>query len=147
MEGLIVFAILLGLGFFVGSRIERQHFDSLKRREEQTRDVYLSNVGGRQPIPEASDACLVVGSVVISSDYFKTFIAAWMNLFGGRIQVYETLLERGRREAILRMKEDAIAWGASRIVNIRLETAEIGTGEQGNGLVALEVIAYGTGLR
>ncbi|MEM9005468.1 MAG: heavy metal-binding domain-containing protein, partial [Cyanobacteria bacterium P01_F01_bin.86] len=62
---------------------------------------------------------------------------------GGRITTYETLLERGRREAILRMKEDAIKWKASKIVNVRLETAEMG----GQGLVALEIVAYGTGVQ
>ncbi|PSN14211.1 hypothetical protein C7271_21855, partial [filamentous cyanobacterium CCP5] len=50
-----------------------------------------------------------------------------------------------RREAILRMKADARRWGATQIVNVRIETAELG-GKTGQ-LIAVEVIAYGTGLR
>ncbi|MEO1300220.1 MAG: heavy metal-binding domain-containing protein, partial [Cyanobacteria bacterium J06636_16] len=102
--------------------------------------------GAKTPIPEADRAKLFVGSVVISSDYFKTFVATFINLIGGRISTYETLLERGRREAILRMKEDAIKWKARQIVNVRLETSEMG-GQSNGGLVALEIVAYGTGVQ
>ncbi len=45
------------------------------------------------------------------------------------------------------MKEGAIAWGATKVVNVRLETARIGNQNGGNGLAAIEVIAYGTGIR
>jgi uncharacterized protein YbjQ (UPF0145 family) len=49
---------------------------------------------------------------------------------------------------MLRMKEQGIAWGATQILNVRLETATIG-GRSGNnnGLGSIEVIAYGTGVR
>ena len=79
-------------------------------------------------------------------DYFKSFVASWINFFGGRIGVFEAVVERGRREALLRMKEDAVKWGARQIVNVRLETAEIG-GQASNGVVAVEIIAYGTGVQ
>jgi uncharacterized protein YbjQ (UPF0145 family) len=146
MEGLIIFAILLGVGYVVGSSLERQHLASLQVREQKTRQMLITNVGRRQPLPEAREAQMVVGSVVISSDYFKTFMGGIMNLLGGRISVYETLVERGRREAILRMKEAAIAQGASQIINVRMETSEL-SANNGNGLVSLEIIAYGTSLR
>ena len=61
--------------------------------------------------------------------------------------VYESLLDRGRREAILRMKEQAIAWGGTQIYNVRLETSNIGSQGGGKGLAALEVTAYGTAIR
>ena len=146
MEGFGSVLILIALGFFVGSYLEQKHFDDIRDREYRTRQLHIINIGAKTTIPEADRAKLFVGSVVISSDYFKTFVAFWMNLFGGRITVYETLLERGRREAILRMKEAAIQWGAQQIVNVRLETAEI-SGRTSNGLVALEVTAYGTGVQ
>ena len=60
---------------------------------------------------------------------------------------YESLLDRGRREAILRMKEQAIAWGATQVINVRLETSSIGKQTGGKGLVSIEVIAYGTGIK
>ena len=44
------------------------------------------------------------------------------------------------------MEEAALAWGANQVVNVRLQTAEL-SGNSGQGIVAVEVIAYGTGLR
>ena len=146
METIIVFVILMALGFFVGSYIEKQHFKDLRDREYRTRHLPVINIGAKTPIPEVDRARLFVGSVVISSDYFKTFVASMINLFGGRITTYETLLERGRREAVLRMKEEAIKWGAQQVINVRLETAEMG-GQNGGGIIALEILAYGTGVQ
>jgi len=146
MDVLGIFLILIAVGFFAGSYIEKKHFEDLHDREYRTRQIKIVNIGAKTPIPEADRAKLFVGSVVISSDYFKTFVAGWMNIFGGRISVFETLVERGRREAILRMKEEAMQWGARQIVNVRFETAELG-GPNGNGVVAIEIIAYGTGVQ
>lgn len=146
MDGWIIFAILLGVGYFFGNRAEQQHLRSLKQREQATQGLVLSVAGGKAPVPNANQAALFTGSVVISSDFFKTFIAGITTLFGGRITVYETLLERGRREALLRMEEAALAWGAERVINIRIQTAEL-SGNSGQGVVAVEVIAYGTGIR
>jgi uncharacterized protein YbjQ (UPF0145 family) len=145
MDALGIFLILILVGFFSGTYIEKKHLEDLHDREYRTRQIKLVNIGAKTPIPEADRAKLFVGSVVISSDYFKTFVAYWMNFFGGQISVFETLVERGRREALLRMKEDAMKWGARQVVNVRLETAELG-GRTG-GVVAVEIIAYGTGVQ
>ena len=146
MDVLGIFLILIAVGFFTGSHIEKKHLEDLHDREYRTRQIKLVNIGAKTPIPEADRAKLFVGSVVISSDFFKTFVAGWMNFFGGRISVFETLVERGRREAILRMKEEAMQWGARQVVNVRLETAEL-SNQSGRGVVSIEVIAYGTGVQ
>jgi uncharacterized protein YbjQ (UPF0145 family) len=146
MDVLGVFLILMLVGFFAGTYIEKKHLEDLSDREYRTRQLKIVNIGAKTPIPEADRAKLFVGSVVVSSDFFKTFIAGWINFFGGRIGVFELLVERGRREAILRMKEDAIKWGARQVVNVRLETAELG-GHTSGGIVAVEIIAYGTGVQ
>ncbi|MBD0268302.1 heavy metal-binding domain-containing protein [Pseudanabaena sp. FACHB-2040] len=147
MDSLIIFAVLIGVGYFVGKSQEKKHFASLRLRESQTHQLALTNTGRLQPLPDAAGAQMVVGSVVIASDYFKTFAAGILSLFGGRLTVYESLLERGRREAILRMKEEALAWGATRVINVRLESADLGSQGSSNGLVSVEVIAYGTALK
>ncbi|MGC9502654.1 YbjQ family protein [Baaleninema sp.] len=104
--------------------------------------------GYTEPLPNARHTMLFVGIVVISSDYFKTFMMYFRNLIGGQVVAYESLLDRGRREALLRVKEQAIQWGAREILNVRYETSEVGGGfpERG-GPVSIEVIAYGTGIR
>ena len=71
---------------------------------------------------------------------------ALRNILGGRVVAYESLLDRGRREALLRVKEQAIAWGATEILNVRYETSTIGGNNQ-KGIAAIEVIAYGTAIR
>jgi uncharacterized protein YbjQ (UPF0145 family) len=146
MDVLGVFLILLAVGFFAGSYIEKKHLQDLHDREYRTRQIKLVNIGAKTRLKEVDRSKLFVGSVVISSDYFKTFVAGWMNFFGGRISVFESLVERGRREAILRMKEEAMQWGARQVVNVRLETAEL-SGNNGNGVVSVEIIAYGTGVQ
>ena len=80
---------------------------------------HIVTFGAKQEIPKANEAALFLGSVVVSADYFKMFASALRSLVGGRVIVYESVLDRGRREAILRMKEQAIAWGATQVVNVR----------------------------
>jgi uncharacterized protein YbjQ (UPF0145 family) len=67
------------------------------------------------------------------------------SIVGGRVTAYETLLDRARREAILRMKQEAKAMNADRIFNIKLETASISKNASGN-IGSVEVLAYGTAL-
>lgn len=147
MAELIIFLILLGTGYFVGVYLEKKHYEDIRRREKRTLDVPVVSFGAKTPMPEAHEASLFAGSVVISSDYFKTFTAALVNIIGGRVVVYESLLDRGRREALLRMKEDAIAWGATQVINVRFETSNISQSNTNQSMVAIEVIAYGTGIR
>lgn len=146
---IIIFFVLLILGYLSGSYVERRHYKSIRQREHQTLNVPLVTFGAKQSLPtEVQEAQLFVGSVVVSIDYFKRISATLRSLVGGRIIVYESLLDRGRREALLRMKEQAMAWGATEVLNVRLETTTIG-GRSGknSGLGSIEVIAYGTGIR
>jgi uncharacterized protein YbjQ (UPF0145 family) len=147
MFELFAFLCLLALGYLAGSAIEQKHYVSIRERERRTLSVPVDNIGAKQPLPEAEGAQLFVGSVVISSDYFKTFLAGLSNIVGGQVFAYESLLDRGRREALLRMKEDAIRWGAKKVINVRLETATISSPTGNSGIVSIEIIAYGTGLR
>jgi len=85
----------------------------------------------------------VTGSVVISIDYFKKAASALRALVGGPVKSYETLLDRAKREAILRLKESCP--GADEIVNLRLETMPL-AGSQRNQVTSVEVLAYGTAI-
>ncbi len=138
-------ALLLVLGLVVGGLVERQHFTSLAKREAELKPILVFNE--KQPPPgDYKDARLVVGSVVLGEDYFKRFAASLRSFFGGNMRMYESLMDRGRREAILRMKEDARQRGARVIFNVRLETSSLGDGGNGRGMFSAEFIAYGTAL-
>ncbi len=143
---ILVFLILLGVGYFIGNRRERKHYEDIKRREKSTLHVPIMSWGAKQDLPYAHEAQMFVGSVVVANDYFKTISASLRNLVGGRVTVYETLIDRGRREALLRMKESAMEWGASQILNVRFETSNIAGQNQANA-GAVEIMVYGTGIR
>lgn len=146
MEFLWFIALLL-VGFFAGRWAERRHFASIQARERQTAAVPIFNIRASQDLPAGGEACLFVGSVVIAGDYYKVVSGLVATLIGGAMPEYESLLERGRREAILRMKEAAIAWGATHILNVRLESISLDGNWNNNSLLSIEVMAYGTGIR
>ena len=137
-----IFVTLLVVGYFAGTLGERRHYASIRRREQEYRDVLIFMV--RFPFDGTTPqrAFLVHGTVVVSADYFKTFIAGLRNLFGGRFRSYETLMERARREALLRLKAEARRKGAKMVICVRFETTSIASG----WAPAMEVFAYGTAL-
>ncbi len=137
---------LIALGFTTGRIAERRHFSSLRRREAAPGPV-LTNLKYAPHGARVTEACFCMGGVVIASDYFKFFGASLKNLVGGRLRTLETLLERGRREALLRMREQAGAAGADMVLNVRLETAMIMRARGRKSSPAAEVIAYGTGVK
>ncbi len=136
----IMFAVLLLLGFGFGQLSEKRHYRSIIRREKELQPIVV--VGSKHPpTGEKFRQVLVVGNVVVASDYFKSFVASLVNIFGGRVRTYEPLLDRGRREALLRVKEQAHALGALQVFNIKYETSRIG-----GRVTTIEVLAYGTAL-
>lgn len=145
MIDLIVLLTLIILGYFVGSYLEKKHYISIREREAAS--ASLPTVMLKAPLkPElVKESRLVNGSVVISIDYFKRLMAAFRNIFGGNIAAYESLLDRARREAILRMKEDAK--GSDEIINIRIETSSISKSDRKGKIGSVEVLAYGTALK
>ena len=144
MYQLIIFLVLLSLGYGVGQYAERRHYRSIIERE--ARFNALPAIASRYPPTEPLyDQALVIGSTVVSVDYFKRFLAALRNFFGGRVTSYESLLDRARRESLLRMKQQAADLGAAMVFNIKYETASISKG-RGNTIGSIEVLAYGTAL-
>lgn len=143
----ILFPFLLIVVFMIiGKGIELHHFRRLAEREEVFKDVVITNLRTIPPQLEDRQAFLVIGSAVIATDYFKVFAAGLRNLFGGEVKSYVTLMERARREAILRMLEQAASQGAGIVWNVRYETSTI-QGNQRKKPGGVEVIAYGTALK
>ena len=136
--GIIVVALVVGL------ILEKRHYRSIRDREAKLGGIPLLN-GKEYPRHAAiAEARLVEGSVVVSIDYFKRLLARLRNIFGGEVRSYVSLLDRGRREAILRMREQFPQ--ADVIVNFRMETSSISQGK-GNAIGSTEVHAYGTAIR
>ena len=140
-----IFLALLLIGLLFGRVAEKRHFAHIAKREADLRDILVFN---ERRLPEGEsfhEAALVTGSVVIAEDYFKKVSAALRGLVGGRLTAYESLMDRGRREAVVRMKEEARRRGATMVFNVRFETSSLAetTGGQ-SPLFSAEFIAYGT---
>jgi len=141
----IIFIVLMILGYGFGTWAERRHYKSIEKREMQYQN--LPTIALKHPLPQPGRVVksqLATGNVVISVDYFKRFLAALRNIFGGRVSSYETLVDRARREATLRMKESCP--GATQIINIRLETASLSKNTRKGSIGSIEVFAYGTAI-
>jgi len=138
----IVPLVLLLIGYIFGRYAEKRHYREIIRRERELQNLPAVATKALPQIPNL-DCALVTGSVVISVDYFKQFLAGLRNIFGGRVTSYETLLDRARREAQLRMKEQARDMGARIICNVKLETSSISKGGR-NSIGSVEILAYGT---
>lgn len=141
---IIILAILFFSGLIFGTINERNHYRSIQKREAEQIQRPLINFG-KNYNPDYQDyhGELVTANVVISIDYFKKFVANISNLIGGRVVSYETLLDRARREAILRLKESCP--DAEIIINTRFETSSISKSAQ-NSVTGIEVLVFGTAL-
>jgi uncharacterized protein YbjQ (UPF0145 family) len=142
---LIVGLTLAATGFVAGRLIERRHYASIRRRERQLAGILVFAMRFPPPTLAASASRLVAGSVVIADDYFKSLVAGLQSFFGGRLRSYESLVDRARREAVLRMKAEARGLGARMIVNVKFQTFAV-PGRRPGSTRAVEVLAYGTAI-
>lgn len=148
MSVLLVFFLILFAGYIFGKWNEDKHLQDLKEREKVLAHVRTRNTGKKETFANA-EGVLVSGSVVVAQDAFKAFLASLVLLVGGRISVYESLMERARREAVLRAKEQAQILGATEMVNVRLQTAAVGFSSKNNQpsqSSSVEVLCYATAL-
>lgn len=146
MLDIIVILITLAITYGIGSCIEKRHFKKIQQREIALIKKPIISYGAKKwttkrPIKKME---MVTGEVVISGDYFKNFVAGIKNLFGGRLTPFESIMDRARREALLRMREKAK--NAHIIVNARIEAIMLDNDcvKKGNAIPKCAVIAYGT---
>jgi uncharacterized protein YbjQ (UPF0145 family) len=145
--GIIGFGIYIG--FILGTFTETKHYQSIAQRERQ--HLHQPMISGRSDhfIPKDRTVLrsqLVCASVVISDDYFKTIVALLKKYFGGHLTSYESLLDRARREVILRLKEAAPE--ADMFLNLRMESTSLSKDieEDSRAGRAVELIAYATAI-
>lgn len=132
------------LGYVFGRAAEARHYRSIHAREKDWLHLPATSVRTILDDSRSVDRSeLARGSVVISIDYFKRAVAFLRSIVGGAVKSHESLLDRARREAVLRMKESCP--GAHEIINLRLETCSI-SGQQPGSIGSVEVVAYGTAI-
>lgn len=131
--------MVLVVGAVAGAVAERRHLASLAQRERLPGPI-LTDLGAAPPGVVLHDARLVSGEVVLGADRGKEFVSMLRNLVGGEVVSLQKLLTRARREARLRMLDEARAVGADVVLNVRFEMCEVGG-------KAADVICYGTAVR
>ncbi len=146
---IVIFGFFLSLGWFIGRAREQRHLRELERREAATADMLVTQLKSfPSALPGDQPPHLIVAETVIGSDYLKTFLGNLINIFGGEVRGFETMLSRSRREATLRILEEAKRQGYNAICNLRLENADIGGnasgGSNNRGMVMATILASAT---
>lgn len=134
----LVWLVLVAIGWYFGTRAERGHLKNLIIDEQKYQHIQVSSERFYEP-KGVNESILVVGSVVIAQDKFKQAVAAILSLFGKNLTVYETLLDRARREAVLRAKRQANDAGCHALYGLRFEMTEVQGG--------VEILAYGVAVK
>jgi len=140
--------LLLVLGFFTGRLISKRHLKRIEQAEQELEHIRLWTTGA---FPESlnvvptGENTLVNGNVTLSLDVFRTMLNAFSNIFGRNLKSSEQLCERGRREAIIRMKRQAQNFGADQILHVRFEGYSV-LGKSGRAS-GLEFLTYGTAVK
>lgn len=83
---------------------------------------------------------LVKGTIVLSKNIGKDFMAGMKTLVGGELTGYTEMLNEARQIATKRMVDDAEALGADAVLNIRYGSSSLMQG-------AAEVVVYGTAVK
>lgn len=139
----VVFVIA---GFTVGWLNETRHFGRLEAGERECASILATNTGSFPP--DATQASIVLSEVVIATDYSRSLFGRLRKIFGGELRGYRRMMILARREAILRLRQQAMARGFAGVANIRLQAADI-TGQitarkQKKLTVMCSILASGT---
>ncbi|MCR5751176.1 MAG: YbjQ family protein [Kiritimatiellae bacterium] len=131
LQLLLVYVVLptvvLFTGWAAGHIAELRHEKSLRRREDELRDIEATTTHAPEGFAECGGTCsLVSGEAVVGSDAFKSWVFSLKNVVGGESRTFTRLFDRARREALVRMKEQARALGCNAICNVRFDCADIG---------------------
>mgnify|MGYP001185904127 CR=1 FL=1 len=141
-------AVLLAIAAFTGMIIARRHNALLDAGEAETAGVVMTDIRSFPgPVDHSRPAAFVVAEVVMSVDYFRSWISKFINIIGGEVGVITRIGVRARREALLRLRREAIALGHDAVCNIRLDTCNIrgaeATGKKA-GAIIITIFASGT---
>lgn len=140
--GIVV--VLLLIGFIFGTLAEKKHYKTIINEERRLNKIPAMSCR-LPPENQVYEHVLVSGNVVVANDYFKFFTAGLKSLFGGQLTTFESLLDRGRREAMIRMKQQAESLNADLIFNVKYITANLNAGEN-QKIGSIELFAYGTAM-
>lgn len=139
--------LIFAAGCIIGCLTESAHYKRLAQDEQELSDVVVSDMKFLPANWHASNPIFVCENVAIANDYWKSFAFQFRKIFGGPCYGFQRMIERARREALVRMKRQAKRKGANVVWNVRFDYMTIQMGyHEGNHYYAagVEVCAYGT---
>ena len=147
----VVTPVMFLYGVFFSESNMRKRMDDIVQRESASIEHFgkdpLSTLKGANIIGGISESGLVYASFVYSPSHWQLLIARINQLFGGRIDVMHRVISVGRAEAKQRLREQAQIAGWQDVLNVRIDTAEMTPPSNPKGSKAVEIFAYGTGVR
>jgi len=130
----------------IGYATEQRHLRRLAVREAAAADIVVTNLKTIVHPETVRQSQLVAGNVVIATDYFKTLVTTLRNLVGGEMKAAQRLMLRARREALLRLLDEARAMGATEVWNLRYQFCNVQQMSGNKGAISVEIYAYGTAI-
>ena len=141
---MLVWAVL-----FSGKKLNRQIADTASReaslRESHGRDPLTTIDGGYRS--DIASCGVVWTGVVFGPSHWHLLIGWLNNLIGGSIDIFQKVVSAGRAEAMQRLRENAVANGFDDVINVRIDTSDMAPQGGKGGVRAVEVFAYGTGVK
>ena len=97
----------------------------------------------------ATSSTLLHVSICVGPSIGQMFFMWFKGLVGGRLQSYDAVLDFGRREVLLRLKQQADSLGCTSMQNIRLETSVVSFAKNSSESrrSSVEFLAFATGIR
>ena len=144
MTAIYPFIGWLSFSAVVGHAINSENQKDTMARSEYVDDIIMTNL--KSPTMSVADSGLVMASIVVAASHWQLFRSNFRRIIGGRVPILRKPLEWGRKEVIVRLKEQAKQSGWTQLHNVRIETSIIGNVTRGKGLKT-ELHAYATGAR
>ena len=141
---MLVWAVL-----FSGKKLDRQIADTTSReaslRDSLGRDPLTTIDGGYRT--DITSCGIVWTGVVFGPSHWHLLIGFLNNMIGGSIDIFQKVVSAGRAEAMQRLRESAIDNGWDDVINVRIDTSDMAPQGGQGGIKAVEVFAYGTGVK
>ena len=141
---MLIWAIL-----FSSKKLDQQIADTNSReaslRDSLGRDPLTTIDGGYRS--DITSSGIVWAGVVFGPSHWHLLIGYLNNLIGGSIDIFQKVVSAGRAEAMQRLRESAIKDGWDDVINVRIDTADMAPQGAGRSIKAVEVFAYGTGVK
>lgn len=134
IEIFLTFIVFIFTGVWA-RHLERDHYTRIRAREIALHKIAVLTSKVPDKRHKIEKTKLVTSTVSLADDLFKYVLSTLRGMFGGRVSSYELVLDRARREAILRLKEQCV--DADAILNVHFCTSNIGRR-------IVEVVVYGT---